>query len=273
MIHFLGAYLIRAGIIWVAILVGTTLAAVFFGTADQVTSDEGPFGAFHAFLIVNALHALVLAAISIRSVLGGWKLGVLLGATLFLAQSFLLLIEAIYFAGSVNAPLGQLIGSGVIGLTSALCVGLITAVCWRRPRMDGEFDVSPAKLVLPVCAVSLLYIISYFTAGYFIAWAVPDVRTYYGEGLEIELGPLIAFQVFRGLIWALLALAIVRSMPPGRVVTPLIVGANFAILAAAQLFYPNSFMPWEVRLPHLIEVGISNFLFGAVAAIIFQKRT
>ena len=138
--------------------------------------------------------------------------------------------------------------------------------------MDGAFDLSPAKLVLPVCAVSLLYIISYFTAGYFIAWAVPDVRTYYGEGLEIELAPLIAFQVVRGLIWALLALAIVRSMAPARVATPVIVGASFAILAGAQLLYPNSFMPWDIRLPHLIEVGISNFLFGAVAAMILQNR-
>lgn len=273
MIHFLSTFLARSGIIWVAILIGTMLAAVFVDAADQVSTDEGPFGSFHAFLVVNALHALVLAAISIRSILDGWKLGALLGATLFLAQSFLLLIEAIYFAGSVNAPLGQLSASGVIGLTSAICVGLITAVCWRRPRMDGAFDVSLAKLVLPVCAVSLLYIISYFTAGYFIAWAVPDVRTYYGEGLEIELAPLVVFQMFRGLIWALLALAIVRGMAPGRVVTPVIVGATFAILAAAQLLYPNSFMPWDVRLPHLVEVGISNFLFGAAAAIILQKRT
>lgn len=262
---------IRFGVIWAAILIGSTLAAMLIGLDGEAVPDDGPLSAGLAFLFVNALHALVLAAIAVRSVLSGWKLGILLGATLFLAQSFLLLIEAVYFAGSVDAPLKELFASGAISLTSAICIGVAATILWRQPNPESSFQFAPAKLVAPVAAVALLYVVSYFTAGYFIAWAVPEVRTYYGDGLEIQLLPLVSFQVFRGMIWALLAFALVRSMKRGMVMSSLIVGAAFSVLAAAQLLYPNAFMPWNVRLPHLIEVGVSNFLFGALAGLVLQK--
>lgn len=268
----IGNYLIRAGFIWVAILAGSILAALLLGLDNEEVADDGPLSGGQAFLIVNGLHALVLAAIATRASVSGWSLGALLGATLFLAQSFLLLIEALYFAGSVDAPLEELIASGVITLTSAGCIAIFAGLFWRRGRAPISFDLSPPKLILPIAAVALLYVFAYFTAGYFIAWAVPDVRAYYGEGLDIDLVPLLAFQLLRGAIWALLALAIVRNMDAGRVMSAVIVGAAFSVLAAAQLLYPNTFMPWNVRLPHLIEVGISNFLFGAIAAMVLAKR-
>ena len=35
-----------------------------------------------------------------------------------------------------------------------------------------------------------------------------------------------------------------------------------------QLLYPNPVMPWAVRSMHMIEVGTSNLVFGALAALI-----
>ena len=273
MTNLISTFFIRAGVIWAAILIGSTLIAMLAGSDDQAVADDGPLSAGLAFLVVSALHALVLSAIATRSVLGGWKLGALLGATLFLAQSFLLLIEALYFAGSVDVPLHELFTSGAISLASAVFVGIAATIFWRPPQTENRIEYSPVNLILPIAGVAFLYMFSYFTAGYFIAWAVPEVRAYYGDGAEIEILPLLAFQVFRGTIWALLALAIVRSMKAGMVIPCVIVGATFSVLAAAQLLYPNPFMPWNVRLPHLIEVGISNFLFGAVAALVLRKPT
>jgi hypothetical protein len=37
------------------------------------------------------------------------------------------------------------------------------------------------------------------------------------------------------------------------------------VLVAAPLLYPNPYMPWPVRRMHLLEVGLSNALFGAFA--------
>jgi hypothetical protein len=47
----------------------------------------------------------------------------------------------------------------------------------------------------------------------------------------------------------------------------LALGAAFPIVGGlAQLLPDNPFMPPEVRGPHAIEVGVSNFQFGAIAA-------
>lgn len=269
----IGSFALKALVIWVTLLAASTLAALLLGLDDQGVPDDGPLSGGLAFLVVNALHSLVLAAIASRAIFGGIKLGFLLGGTLFLAQSFLLLIEAVYFAGSVGAPMTELFASGIMSLTSALFVGGVAAIFWRQPQHIGGFEVSVRKSILPVVSVAFIYMVTYFMAGYFIAWAVPEVRTYYGEGIEIDLVPLLAFQVVRGTIWGLIALAIVRSLKDGAAIAAVIVGATFSVLAAAQLLYPNSFMPWTVRLPHLIEVGVSNFVFGVVAALILQKRT
>lgn len=264
-------FILKAGVIWVTLLITSILGAMSLGLGGEAVADDGPFRGDQAFLIVNGLHALVLSAIAVRANLAGWKLGVLLGVTLFLAQSFLLVIEALYFAGSVNAPMKELRDGSVLTLMGAIGVVIVASLFWRRAHATDHSELRISRLVFPVAAVAILYVFSYFTAGYFIAWAVPEVRAYYGEGIEIELVPLLAFQVIRGALWALLALALVRSMRDGVVMTAIIVGAAFSVLASAQLLYPNPFMPWAVRLPHLIEVGISNFLFGAIAALILRR--
>ena len=46
----------------------------------------------------------------------------------------------------------------------------------------------------------------------------------------------------------------------------------FSVLMALPLLYPNPLMPWPVRQVHLIEVGVSNFLFGVLAALIMLKK-
>ena len=266
-------FVLKAGIIWGVILMVSALCGMLLGLGGPAAPDEGPFNAGQAFLLVNMLHALVLATIAMRTTLGGWRLGLLLGATLFLAQSFLLLIEALYFSGSVNVPMHEILAGGLISFVSAFGIGLVAALFWRRPGEAGPAGFQARQFLLPVMGVAALYVLSYFLAGFFIAWAVPDVRAYYGDGVDIELLPLLAFQLFRGSIWALLALAIVHSLKPGPVATALTVGMTFSVLAAAQLLYPNPFMPWAVRLPHLIEVTFSNFLFGAIAGIILQRRS
>lgn len=259
-------------LIWVAILIASIVGALVLGLDEQPDAGHEPMGAGAAFLLVNLLHALVLSALALRATAGRWRLGLLVASTLFLAQSFLLVIEALYFADSVRVPMDQLVRGSAVSLFAAIAVGAVVALLWKGEASEARPAVQVRTLIIPVFGVALLYVVAYFTAGYFIAWAVPEVRAYYGDGLEIELLSLLGFQVFRGLIWAMLALAIVRSLKPGVIGASLVVGACFSVLASAQLLYPNAFMPWEVRLPHLVEVSISNFLFGAIAAMILRDR-
>jgi hypothetical protein len=48
----------------------------------------------------------------------------------------------------------------------------------------------------------------------------------------------------------------------------LLTGAAFSVLMALPLLYPNPLMPWPVRQVHLVEVGVSNFLFGIVVSLL-----
>lgn len=271
MLKSIATFALKTLALWGVILVTSMLTALVLGLDSQATAtDSGPLNDGQSFLVVNALHALILAFMASRARTGGWPLGVLLGTTLFFAQSFLLVIEAWFFAHSVNAPLDMLLGGSIVTLVAALAVGLVAPRLWVRPRVDMVARASAIKLVAAVASVSLLYVVAYLTAGFFIAWAVPEVRAYYGDGLDIELGPLLGFQILRGAIWALLALLIMRSLSGHAFSCALTVGAAFAILASAQLLYPNAFMPWEVRFPHLVEVTSSNFIFGTLAGLVLN---
>ena len=45
-----------------------------------------------------------------------------------------------------------------------------------------------------------------------------------------------------------------------------LMAAIFAVLTASPLLYPNAYMPWGVRLGHLMEIGTSEAAWGALAA-------
>ena len=66
----------------------------------------------------------------------------------------------------------------------------------------------------------------------------------------------------RGILWAALALLVVRMMKAGRLETALAVGLLFSVVMNAQLLLPNAYMPEAVRMAHLAETASSNFLFG-----------
>ena len=46
----------------------------------------------------------------------------------------------------------------------------------------------------------------------------------------------------------------------------LLVGLAFSGFMIPDLLLPNPFMPWPVRVAHIVEVGVSNTVFGVIAA-------
>lgn len=43
----------------------------------------------------------------------------------------------------------------------------------------------------------------------------------------------------------------------------LIAGATLSVLGGGGLIVPNPYLPDAVRWAHLVEVGVSNFVYGA----------
>lgn len=257
--------------LWIAIIAGSILAAGVVDLSGGGGGTDGPLTGEQAFLVVNGLHAIVISILAANAIVRGWRLALLITTTLYAAQSFLLFMEAVYFIDSIDISLRTLIQGSLHALLVSVAAGLACGLLWRAAPAEATARFDVKRLLVRIALVAAVYIVCYFLAGFFIAWSVPAVQEYYSFGQKIELLPLLSFQVLRGSLWALLAFYMVRSMRGSAFTKAVIVGAVFSVLAIAQLLYPNPFMPWGVRLPHMVEVAISNFVFGVVAGLILQS--
>src|SRR6185312_9644964 len=130
-----------------------------------------------------------------------------------------------------------------------------------------------------LCLIVVAYVIIYFTFGYFIAWKSPAVRAYYGGGdpgsllaqmssVIRETPFLIPLQAVRALMWAAIAVPVIRMMKGGWREAGLAVALLFGVVATSLLLLPNPLMPREVRMVHLLETATSNFLFGWLVVLV-----
>jgi|SRR5687768_3626474 len=239
-------------------------------------------------LVVCALNAAVLAYIILRSRWSGWRLVatvffVFYGVTTFMGQ-----IESAVFITRLppgTLPRLFLMGALVAAPFSALAVLLL-----------GKRKASPAgagpntRLHMPatewtwkLAVIALVYVILYFTFGYFIAWRHPEVRAYYNGvdagGFFAHMATvvrdtpwLIPFQIARALLWTAIALPVIQMTKGERLETALAVGLLFSVVMNAQLLIPNPYMPEAVRMAHLVETASSNFLFGAFIGWLLSRR-
>jgi hypothetical protein len=197
---------------------------------------------------------------------------------LFSIQFVFTQMETVYFLDDQTIPYQVVLASLLAGLFSSLLFSLYLA--YRYPE-----KLSPAQPYPHTKKMSLLVIILgvivypaiYFLAGYFIAWQSEAVRIYYTGSPELASFPQIMagnfqsglyyFQVFRGIIWTLLGLAILYSLVPRQwTVQGLVLGILFALLMSSQLLLPNPYMPDQIRVMHAVETSTSNFIWGMVIA-------
>jgi hypothetical protein len=145
-----------------------------------------------------------------------------------------------------------------------VAVACAVAVAWRlavppiSPSHRARRSMTGWSLRIGLGA--LAYVVVYFTAG---ATAFPFMADFYAGRSMPSPAYVALIQLFRGLGYVGIALALVRWLPLHRMGTALSVGLTLSILGGvAPLVVPNVYLPTPVRLVHLIEVGVSNFLFG-----------
>ena len=213
--------------------------------------------------IALATAALVAAAAAVRD--RGTRLFVALWVLAAGAGSINPLVEAVAFqvmplveAAKAMAGLGATAGM-LAGLAVALSRALPT-----HPTPSGDPVVRPRN----IAAVAACYTVLYVVAGMLV---FPMIKEFYA-GKELPTLPsLVALQLVRGALYALYALPWLKLGPawPG-----LILGLIFAVLGgvAPLLADGNPYMPSYVRYWHMVEVGVSNFLFGLIAARLLTAR-
>jgi len=253
-------------VLWVVLLLGTVLAGMLVPVDLPPPRADGPLTSGQALLVVDGLMAVALALVAGQARVRGVRLGVLLFAAAFAIGTIMLQLETLWFNDSLKLPLiviGEL--SAVNAIQMALAA--VAAALLFRPKA-AEASPVPAKLLRRVVIMALLYVVLYYTAGFFIAWQSEAVRNYYQNGAHIPFLPTVAFQIFRGTLWALIALYIVSRLQGSLLSRALIMGVLFSVLTAAQLLFPTSFFPWAVRSAHLMEVGLSEFVYGILVTLV-----
>lgn len=158
--------------------------------------------------------------------------------------------------------------------------------------IHGRRRASPAPAAAPpplsagrwtarLVALAAAYVALYFLAGYYVAYANPDVVAYYDDVRAASFAAgmrrvwttmpwLFALQAVRGVLWVALVLPFVRTFRGRRWELPLLLGCAYAVWLVL-LFAPNPYMPASVRMSDFAETASSNFVFGCLVGATFAR--
>lgn len=259
----------------VLFLLGTTLLGPKLPPPPADESGAAGLG----FLAMAAIDTALMLAIVLTSRLHWWRL-VLLGAGFFYAvKTFTSQLEAAYFMKNITPDLLP----GLFAMTlpvSVLFPALVVLLAgkWRTPaQTPAAWEPAPlgrGELWLKIAALSVVvYPVLFFVFGYYVAYASPELRAFYGDSGETTfLGHMrwalagdpwvLPFEWLRGLLWIGFAYPLLRTTRGAWWVPTLWVALSFALLQNDVHFIPNPLMPATVRAYHFVETASSNFLWA-----------
>ena len=236
-----------------------------------------------ALFLVSLINAAVWSYLILRSRWAGWKLILTVFVVFYGVSTLMPQIESAYFI--TRLPPGMLPRLFLAGLIMAAVFAPLAVLILGRARASAngssQLRMTAGAWMVKLALIAVIYVFLYFTFGYFIAWRNPAVRAYYGGGelsgfvtqitnLLRSEPMLFVLQAVRGLLWAALALPVIKMMKGAWWEHGLAVALVFAVMTS-QLLLPNPLMPTEVRMTHLLETATSNFLFGWLVVLILQS--
>ena len=234
-----------------------------------------------ALLAVCALISLAVAPTVLHSRWGGWRAVLALAVLLYGQMTVLSQAETVVYLANVSgAFLGRMF---VFGALFAASLAAAAVLILGRIRGGAGCDAAPLPRMgwswwaWRVAAVAVLHVATYYVAGYYLAWKNPALRAYYGgsdpgsfllqlEAVAVGTPWMIPYQFAQGIVWALLAVLLVRMLSGSRLVTALTAALLMGVVGPIQLLLPNPIMPDEVRTTHLVETIVSRVVFGFLAA-------
>ena len=258
-------------------IMGMMIGNVIFPSSMMEAAEESG-GGISEMLAVCALNTLAVLILVYNSKVKGLKLAGIIILMVFGIQFFMSQIETLWFNEAVNFPLAGIwavvFGGFVMAvLFSGSAIWMTRGLKSVNHSMDSPTIQVRSDLIMRVAFLAVIaYPAIYFLAGYFIAWQFADVRVYYTSVTELTgffpvmwenlKSGLYAFQIFRGILWILIALPAILVLNANAIQKGLIIGLLFSFLGGMQLLIPNPFMPEMVRFAHLVETVSSNFLWG-----------
>jgi hypothetical protein len=259
-------WLVKTAALWIGAVAGCIAAGLVVHINLPPPLADGPLTSAEAMLVVNGLVALSLSLVATIARVRGVRLAVLLFVSYFVIASAMMQIETLWFNESLKLPLVEIGHLVIASAVMAAVTAIIGALLFHPAAVEAS--PVPATIGRRIAIMAVVYVVLYYGAGSLIAWQSAAVRAYYENGIHIAFLPTVLFQIFRGTLWAIIALFIGSRLSGSLARRAGVMGLLFAVMTAAQLLYPTSFFPWPVRAAHLMEVGASEFAYGVIATFV-----
>lgn len=281
---WLGLSILMMFLFIIGILIGT---AIFPSSLTEASADNS--NGEILLLLSCVLNTAAILYFIYNSIIKGWKLVGILFLITFGIQYFMSQIETVWFNDSLNLPINGILaivtGGAIMSLFFALAAAWLTGNFKDKKEYGGgtlKVELVPMLKWVTLLAV-IIWPLVYFMAGYLIAWQFAEVRLFYSGTTEMAsffsimkenvISGLYFFQIFRGVLWVLIAYLVLVSTKGTLLRKGLILGLLLSFLGSSQLLLPNPIMPYMVRMGHLVETATSSFLWGLILAWIFGKFT
>lgn len=270
----------------VTILYFSSFAVVSGALLANVSPQPAPNeagAALLSLLVISLINAAVWSYVILRAGWTGWKLVLAICFVFYGVTTLMPQIETAFFITSL--PPGMLPRLFIAGaIIAAVFSPLSVLILGRARSRPGEMTwprTSAGTWIMKLSLIIVVYLVIYFTFGYFIAWKSAAVRAYYGghdpgsffaqiASVLRDQPSLVLLQVVRALLWTAIALPVVKMIRGKWWEAGLAVALVFAV-TSSQLLLPNPLMPYEVRMAHLLETSTSNFLFGWLVVLILTR--
>ena len=241
-------------------------------------------------LILSIINTILIVSLIVSSRWRGWRLALLLTLAYYGSFTFITQVETWYFLTELSVSFGLLRRLFIMGLSVPfLFIPLAVLICgrWKTISIDQKNTnmVMPIEqLILKLIIISVLYLVIYWCAGYYIAWQNPDLRSFYGSPGDIvpfwehtfttfrHTSDLFILQLGRGVLFAVITIPVIRGSNVKPPLTALLVGLLLAVPHLGHIL-SNPLIPLaSVRLSHMVETASSTFLFGLIIVWLLHRR-
>lgn len=253
-------------------------------------SEPGLVDGVTGMLILGIINTILIVSLIVSSRWRGWRLALPLALAYYGSFTLITQVETWYFLSGITVSPELLRGLFIMGLpVPFLFIPLAVKVCgrWKGKRTDNEninMVMPKGQLGLKLGVIALVYLMIYWCAGYFIAWQNPELRAFYGSPGEIvpfwehtlstfwSSPDLILLQLLRGLLFAVIAIPVIRGSNVKPWLTALLVGLLLAVPHLGHII-SNPLIPVaSIRYSHMIETASSTFLFGLIIVWLLHRK-
>lgn len=262
------------------------VSGALLSTATEQPAPAEASATLLPLLLVSLINAAVWTYVTLRSRWSGWKLVMTVFLVSYGVSTVMSQIETAYFV--TRLPPGVLSRLFLAGMLTSVVFAPLAVLFLGKFKSQPNEKFADSRLNMPVgvwiaklSLIVIVYLLLYFTFGYFIAWQNAAVRVYYGgtdAGSFIDhISNLLRTEPFlfllqagRALLWTVIAVPVIKMTKGKWWEAGLAVALLFGVFMNSLLLLPNPLMPAEVRMAHLVETATSNFLFGWIIVLILR---